>query len=141
MKIYSIIITIVAVLVLVGGVYSFTRFNQISSEMRNYQDAKTEAERQLADLQTQLSRIEKTNIVLKTVLESFMIPGDLKALTVGSQEAIMVEQKITSIADSKDRMMMEVNWENFKKTRLLNSLFAFLRDATNNIERTLAPKQ
>lgn len=141
MKTYSIVITVVAVLALVGGVYSFTRYNQISGEIKNYRDTKAETERQLADLQTQLSRIEKTNDVLITVLDSFLIPGDLKALAVGSQEAVVVEQKIAGIDDSKDRMMMESNWKNFKETRLLNSLFSFLRDATNNIGRTLAPKQ
>lgn len=141
MKIYSIIITTVAILALAGGIYSFTQYNQISSEIKNYQNTQAETERKLADLQTQLSSIKKTNNVLITALESFMIPGDLKALAIGSQETIAVEQKITSVADSKDRMMMEENWGNFKKTRLLNSFFAFLRDATNNIERTLAPKQ
>lgn len=141
MKIYSIIITIVAVLALVSGVYSFVRYNQMFSEIKDYQDTKAQTERELANLQTQLSRIEKTNDVLVTVLDSFLIPGDLKALAVGSQEAAAVEQKIAGVADSKDRMMMEGNWESFKETKLLNSLFAFLRDATNNIERTLAPKQ
>ena len=141
MKTYSIVITIIAVVALAGGGYSFLRYNTMSSEIGSFQKAKADAEAQLGDLQNQVANIGKTNAVLKTVLESFMIPGDLKALTIGSQEAAAVEQKIAGVADSKDRMMMEANWENFKQTRLLNSLFAFLRDGTNNIERIMAPKQ
>lgn len=69
-----------------------------------------------------------------------MIPGDLEAITIGSQETVEVEEKIDGIADSKDRMMAEQDWADFKDSKLLNSLFNLLRNAANNIERTLTSK-
>ncbi|OPL11953.1 MAG: hypothetical protein AVO34_01670 [Firmicutes bacterium ML8_F2] len=117
------------------------QYNGMFLEIENCQKEKAEAERQLSDLQEQISGIGITNNVLATVLNSFMIPGDLKAITIGSQEAAEIEQKISNIADSKDRMMMEQNWSDFKTSKLLNSLFNLLRDGVNNIERTLAPNR
>lgn len=147
MKIYSIIITIIACLAVAAGAYFFLQYNAISkqyegifSEAENCQRDKSETERQLSEAQEQLSKINKTNEVLVSVLNSFMIPGDLKAITVGSQEAAEVGQKIDDVADSKDRMIMEQNWDDFVSSKLLNSLFNFLRDGVNNIERTLMPK-
>lgn len=141
MKIYSVIISIVALLALVGGVYFFLQYNGMSSGIENCQMAKAETERQLSDAQDQLSKIRKTNDVLVAALNAFLVPGDLKAAAVGSQESAEVLQKISAIGDSKDRMLAEESWNNFKSLKLLNSLFDFLRNAANNIERTLAPKQ
>lgn len=147
MKIYSIIITIIACLTIIIGVYFFLQYNtmlkeynEMFLEIENCQKDKSEIERQLSEAQEQLSRVNKANEVLILALDSFMIPGDLKAITIGSQEAVEVEQKINNIADSKDRMIMEKNWNDFRNSKLLNSLFHFLRDGVNNIERTLMPK-
>jgi hypothetical protein len=147
MKIYSIIITIIALLALIGGIYFCMQYNTISrqysgmsEQIENCQGVKAETERQLSDAQDQLSKIKKTNDVLIIALNAFMIPGDLKAITVGSQESAEVLQKISGIADSKDRMMAEESWNNFKNSKLLNSLFDFLRSGVNNIERIMIPK-
>jgi len=140
MKTYSIVVTVIACLSLAAAAYFFVQYNGLSSQMESCQTAKAGAETQLSDAQEQLLKVRKTNAVLISALDSFMIPGDTKALTIGSQEATGVEQKIADVADSKDRMMMETNWADFKSTKLLNSLFNFFRDAANNIERTLAPK-
>jgi len=147
MKIYSIIVTIIAGLAIVGGIYFFMQYNamsqqyeEMSGETEDCLRGKAETEIWLSDAQEQLLKINKTNDVLVSALNSFMIPGDLEAITIGSQEAVEIEQKINYIADSKDRMMMEQNWDDFKSSKLLNSLFNLLRDGVNNIERTLTPK-
>jgi nitrogen fixation-related uncharacterized protein len=147
MKIYSIIVTIIAGLAIVGGIYFFMQYNTMSQqyegmsgEIEDCLADKAETEMQLSDAQEQLSKISKTNDVLIAALNSFMIPGDLKAITVGSQEAVEVKEKIDGIADSKDRMMAEQDWADFKDSRLLNSLFNLLRNAADNIERTLTSK-
>lgn len=141
MKTYSIIITVVAVAALASSAYFGSRYGGLSAEVAGCQSAKADTEQRLSDAQAQLTRVNATSAVIKGALESFMIPGDLKALTVGSEEAAAVEKNIAGVADSKDRMMMEKNWKDFKSSRLLNSLLGLLRDASNNIERTLAPKQ
>jgi hypothetical protein len=147
MKIYSTVITIVAGLAIAGGIYFFMQYNAMSrqyegmsKEIEDCLADKAETEMRLSNAQEQLSKISKTNDVLIAALDSFMIPGDLKAITVGSQEAIEVTEKIDGIADSKDRMMAEQDWDDFKDSKLLNSLFNLLRNAANNIERTLTSK-
>jgi len=116
------------------------QYEGMSKEIEGCLGDRAETEMHLSDAQEQLSKISKTNSVLIAVLDSFMIPGDLKAITVGSQEAVEVEEKINDIADSKDRMMAEQDWEDFKSSKLLNPLFNLLRNVANNIERTLTPK-
>jgi len=147
MKAYPIIITIVAIFAVIGAVYFYTNYNGLAEEcggvfreIENCQEAKAEIERQLTEAQEQLLEISNTSDVLLAGLSAFMIPGDLKAITVGSQESAKVSQKISNIADSKDRMMMEENWNDFSSSKTLNSLFIFLRDGVNNIERTLTSK-
>lgn len=147
MKIYLTVAVIIACLAIVAAIYFFSQYNGMSKqfegmslEIDDCQKDKAEAERQLSDVQDQLSIVKKTNDVLIAALDAFMIPGDLKAITVGSQESAEVIEKINGIADSKDRMMAEESWNDFKASKLLNSLFGFLRNGVNNIERTLAPK-
>lgn len=134
-------------LAIAGGIYFFTQYNTISQqyegmskEIEDCLSAKAETEMQLSYAEEQLSKINKTNDVMIAALNSFMIPGDLKAITIGSREAVEAEQKIDDISDSKDRMMMEQSWSDFVSSKLLNSLFNFLRDGVNNIERTLTTK-
>lgn len=147
MKIYSITITVITCLAVIGAIYFFWQYNAMSeeynemfSEIEGCRNTKAETERQLSDAEEQLSNVSKTNDVLIAALNSFMIPGDLKAITVGSQETAEIEQKINNISDSKDRMMMEQSWNDFESSKLLNSLFNLLRDGVNNIERTLEQK-
>lgn len=147
MKIYSIIITIFACLVLICGIYFLVmyssmskKYNEMSLDIENCLGAKSETEIQLSDAQEQLLEISKTNDVLKSVVSSFMIPGDLKAIAVDSQKSTEVEEKIKNIADSKDRMMIEQNWNDFKNSKLLTSVFDLFRDGVNNIERILINK-
>jgi hypothetical protein len=147
MKIYSIGATIIAILTIIGGIYLFLQYNAMVkqyngmfSEIESCQIAKGKIEKQLNEAQDQLSKIGKTNDVLIVALNSFMIPGDLKAIAVDSQKTADIEGKINYIADSKDRMMMEQEWSDFRASKSLNSLVDFLRDGVNNIERILAPK-
>ncbi|MDD5606755.1 MAG: hypothetical protein PHN37_02740 [Candidatus Pacebacteria bacterium] len=141
MKTYSVFITVILCLVIILGITFLgrykTMYTQLFLEIESCQQDKVSSEEKLNQAKEQLLQINKTNSVLITVLNSFMIPGDLKAITVGSQESSEIEQKIIEIVDSKDRMIIEQSWNDFKDSKLLNPLFNLLRSGVNNIERIL----
>lgn len=137
MKTYAIIITIIATLAVVGAGYFYSQYNKLAGTVDICQKDKMLAENQLTFANEQLTKITKTVSAFKSVNESFMIPGDLKAITIGSKEAIWVEQNISNIVDSQDRMSAEKEWSNFKTTLRLNSLFSLFRNFADNLERTL----
>jgi len=137
MKIYSIFITIIAVLAVAAAGYFYWQYQGIARQRDFCLKEKAQTENKLSQARALLGEISKTSAVLKASSESFMIPGDLKAQTVGSKEAVDVEQKIGEIMDKTDRMMAEKNWSDFKSSLRLNSLFGLLRNLAGNLERIL----
>ncbi len=139
MKTYSVIVTVVAGVAIIAVGYLFFSGNSgdLRQQVEALQKEKASLEGQLNWTSGQLDKISKTVGVLKSVNESFMIPGDLKVLAVGSKEAAEVGQKINEIADKTDRMMAESDWNNFKSSLRLNSLFKLYRDLADNLERVL----
>lgn len=141
MKIYSIIATIVAVLAVAVAGYFYNQYNGLYGEVDSLKKDKALVESHLDWADGQLAKISETTAAFKAVTESFMIPGDLKALTIGSKEAALVEQQIAGISDSTDRMSAEKEWNEFKTSLRLNALFALYRNFGNNLERTLEQAQ
>ncbi len=137
MKIYPIGMTIVAVLAITAAGYFYWRDAGVFGQMEACQKDKALAENQLHVANEQLTRMTKTIAAFKAVNGSFMIPGDVKALSIGSQETADVEQKIGEMMDKQDRMGAETDWNDFKTSRRLNALFSLFRNFANNLERTL----
>lgn len=137
MKIYSISITIVAVLAIAAAGYFYWRDAGIFGQIEACQKNKAMAENKLTLVNDRMAKLVKTITAFKAVNESFMVPGDLTVLSVGSKEAVDVEQKIGEIADKQDRMGAERDWNDFKTSLRLNALFSLLRNFANNLERTL----
>ncbi len=147
MKIYSIVITIAVILAVIGGIYFFKQYGEMkrqyddmTGEIKDCQLAGEEMRGELDYAQEQLARINESSSILSLALNAFMIPGDSKAIAIGSQESAEIENKIAYLADSKDRMMAQEHWMDFKDAKMLNSLFNFLRTMTDNINRTLELK-
>ena len=144
MKIYSIIITIIAVCAL--GLSGFlywqsgtlrNNFNICQNERNQLRTDKNSLEDNLSAAFNQLGVIHHSSAALNSVLNSFMYAGDIKAQAVGSKEAVKVEAAINEIDDNMDRMNFENSWNQFKETQLFNPLFGVLRGLSNNIERNL----
>lgn len=145
MKIYAIIITIVAVVALVFSGITYTRISKVSQQATNCkkdselcQSEKKITEGKILESNNRLISAQKNASVLSVVSSSFMIPGDLKALTVGSQEAVEVEQKIAEITDKMERMGIEKDWNDFKSTLQLNQVFGLMRNLAQNMEKSLS---
>ena len=140
MKTYSIVITIIAVLAVGAAGYLFSqsgRYAGLAGQLDACQKDKALAESQSSWLSGQFEKAKQTVAVFQSANEAFMIPGDLKALTVGSKEAAEVAGLIGRMADSQDRMMAEKDWSDFKSSLRLNSLFGFFRGLANNLDRIL----
>lgn len=145
MKIYSVIVTIVAVLAIIFAGVFYSQINKISQQAKIYQKDnelcqtdRSKLEKQLTQANGKLSNLQKTADVLTAAANSFMFAGDLKAQTVGSQEAAEVEQKINNMTDKMDRMEAEKNWNDFKTSLRFNPLFGLLRGLANNLDRNLS---
>jgi hypothetical protein len=69
-----------------------------------------------------------------------MFAGDIKALTIGSQEAKKVEEALSQLDNSSERMMAEGHWHDFKSSRLFNPLFGLLRGLAGSISQDLTLK-
>jgi hypothetical protein len=142
MKIYSIIITIVAVCALGLAGYFYWRGGDMRKDFGICQDQrdglikdKARLENELNAVNSQLIKISHSAAVLKLALNSFMFAGDIRALTVGSKEAVGVEQAIELLDGNQDRMMAEKDWTDFKTSRYLNPLLGLLRNLANSMER------
>jgi len=145
MKIYAIIITIIAVVAIVFAGISYSQISKVSQQATTYQKEKeqcqsdkSKTETQLTQANGKLSNLQKTADVLGAAANSFMFAGDMKANTVGSQEAAEVEQKISSMTDKNDRMEAEKNWNDFKTTLRFNPFFGLLRGLVQSLDRNLS---
>lgn len=149
MKIYGVIVSIVAVaaIVLAGVFYWQGGANRhaLDSCRNTAKQLTSDNERLQGDLtnaQNQIDEARQIANVLQPASESFMFPGDFKALTIGSSESTEVEQKIDQLSDKMNRMSAAQNWKDFKSTRGFNPFFGFLRSllgSLNNVLNRQAP--
>jgi hypothetical protein len=96
---------------------------------------KAELNNKLNLIDERLNKISRAATALNYALNSFMFAGDIKALTIGSQEAKKVEEALGQIDNSSERMMSEGQWSDFKSTRLFNPLFGLLRGLADSINK------
>ena len=145
MKIYSIIVTIIAVAAFAIAGILYSQVSKISEQATNYkkdsehcQSEKKITDGKISELNGRLNDFQKNTAVLSAVSSSFMIPGDLKVLTVGSQEAAEVEMKIAAMNNKMERMGIEKDWSDFKSTLQINAALGLMRNMAQNIERSLS---
>jgi len=148
-KIYSIIITIIAIIAfgLAGYFYwqggetrnnysvCLSEKNALIAEKDTIAKDKAELNNKFNFINEQLDKISRTATALDYALNSFMFAGDIKALTIGSQEAKKVEEALSQIDNSGERMISEGHWNDFKSTRLFNPLFGLLRGLADSIKK------
>lgn len=145
MKIYSVIITVIAVAAAVAAGVFYSQKNRVALETAVFQKNeekcqtdKSKVESQLTETKSRMVSVQKEAAVLSAVSSSFMIPGDLKALTVGSREAVEVEEKIGALTDKMERMGIEKDWNDFKSTLRLNAILGLTRNLAQGLERNLS---
>ncbi|NMB92293.1 MAG: hypothetical protein GYA31_01560 [Parcubacteria group bacterium] len=147
MKIYSIIITIVAVIALAFGGYLYwhegelrNSYSACQTERDTIAKDKAETSNKLNLAYEQLDRINRTATALNYALNSFMFAGDIKAQSIGSQEAKKVEEALSQLSNRDERIMAEGHWNDFKSTRLFNPLFGLLRGLADSINQDVSSR-
>jgi len=145
MKIYAIVVTIIALIAVIFAGVFYSQVSKVSQQAAEYQKEKdncqkdkSKTENQLSQANGKLANLQKIAAILDAAANSFMFAGDMKVSTLGSQETAEVEQKISELTDKGDRMETEKNWNDFKATLKFNPLFGLLRGLAQSLERNLS---
>lgn len=155
MKIYAIVITVVAVLAGIASGYLFWQMTSIQTDLNQAQEQQKQANDELTQVTTELNQTKdelkkarelidtglttakENSDILKNSLESFLIAGDLKIFTISTTEAQAITDKIQSLSDKMDKVSLEKAWSDFLKSQKITDYFAFARSAASNINGKL----
>ncbi|MFA6255104.1 MAG: Tar ligand binding domain-containing protein [Patescibacteria group bacterium] len=155
MKIYAVVITIIAVLALILAGYLFwqmtaiqTNLNQAQEQQRQANDELTQVKTELSQTKDELNKVrelidtglttaKENSDILKNSLETFLVAGDLKIFTISETEAQAITDKIQSLSDKMDKVGLEKAWSDFLKSQKITDYFAFARAAASNINGKL----
>jgi len=145
MKIYSLIITIIAILAVMCAGYFFFQSSAIQPTLNLCETAKenlvtenAKLQNDVTNLQTKITEASSIVAVLQPAAESFIFPGDYKALSIGTAEATEIDGLIAALTDKMTRLNAEHGWNEFKTTLEFNPFFGFLRGTLGSLETTLS---
>ncbi|MBP6930348.1 hypothetical protein KBB60_01975 [Patescibacteria group bacterium] len=137
MKVYSILITIVALSALVLAGYFHLKYQSYNSEQQALKEELEEAKSELAKTESGISSVKASFLALDATVNSFTPKGNT---TVGSflpTESITARDRINDIKDEKDKEIITVEWDRFRQSSKLNDFQNLLRKYTENINRSL----
>ncbi len=148
MKIYAIIISVIAVLLLgAAGYFGYQYFNlngkvtSLEQERNNAQGEIGKAKKDLEDTKSSFTNVEKTAIAYKAAINSFTPPGDVKVGTFDAAKATEARQKIGDITDAKDKDRAEKAWDTFHTNSQLNDYQFLLNVFSESLERSIQNAQ
>lgn len=137
MKIYSIIVTIVAVLAIgVAGYFGY-QYQNVQNQKRAVEKDMNDAKDELTRTKSSIANIKTSVIALDAVANSFMPTGDN---TIGSfvvAKATIAREKIGDITDEKDKEMVLSEWDRFHDSSRLNDFQQLLKKFTENFNRSI----
>ena len=142
MKIYAVVVTIVAVLALgvVGfGVWQGTRlqasYNKASNELKLKQgELKTFKDQ----TQKQASDIETLNKILRDSSNSLVHPGDLKVTSFNAQSVSEINTNIEKIADQNLQEKVKTDWNTFLNSKTINDYRQFIQSVSDAVSSDTA---
>jgi len=155
MKIYAVVVTIIAILAGVAAGYLFWQTTTIQAGLNQAQEQQRQANDELTQVKTELSQTKdelnnaqklvdtgftgakENSDILKNSLETFLVAGDLKIFTISETEARAITEKIQNISDKMDKVSLEKPWSDFLKSQKITDYFAFARAAASNINGKL----
>lgn len=147
-RIYSIIVTCLAVLAIFAAGYFYWQGGADKADLvRTKEDlARTENELQrnreeldrLRGLVDQgLEKIKASATLLGNSSETFLVAGDVRVASLGSSEAKEIEAQIQKISDKQDKIALESLWSDFLDSRTISDYLAFSRFLTDRIKNNL----
>ena len=137
MKIYAVIVTIVAVLALgvVGfgvwqGIHIKAAYNKQSDELRLKRD---ELKSLRDQTQKQASDIETLNRILRASSNSLVHPGDLKVTSFNAPSVTEIDTNIEKITDQNMQEKVKSDWNTFSNSKTINDYRQFIQSVSDAI--------
>lgn len=144
MKVYSIIITLVAVLAIGAAGYFYWQYSGANKQVLAVKQEKDGVQKDLDQTKQELTNVKMSfdgikpfSAALKSVVDSFVVAGDTKVSTIGSVEATTARQKIGDITDNTDKTSAEKNWDDFHTSLRVSDLQSLIRTLSFGIERNI----
>ncbi|MDD3480704.1 MAG: hypothetical protein PHW75_00540 [Patescibacteria group bacterium] len=137
MKIYSIIVTIVAVIAILAAGFLGYQYQDLQKQKKAVEDDMNEVQQELEGARLSVTNLETTVVALESTVGSFQPVGDT---TIGSfipVRATESRQKIEEITDEKDREIVLEGWDLFYESRRLNDFQHLLEKFTETLGRSL----
>lgn len=141
MKIYSIVITVVAVILLAVAGYFYQQVAVVKSELATTKSELNQSAVELTNLQnlvaTELTSAKATVDILKNSLESFLVAGDVKVASISDSEAKTISDKILAFPDKLNKTSFESGWAGFLKSQTVSDYLAFSRSLAQTLQSNL----
>jgi len=145
MKIYSVVVSLVAILAIAGAGFFYWQYTQVNEklnsveqERKELQGQKDKAMDQVSNLQKGMKNIKETAEAFKAVIDSFIVSGNVKVEAIGPDEATAARQQIGDITDNTDKIAAEKTWDDFRDLKQVADLKALLENLANNLMRNIA---
>ncbi len=130
-RIYSIIVTCLAVLAIFAAGYFYWQsaaardeLDQVKNDLRQNQEQLSRL-RELINIS--LGKAKTAAELLKDSGDTFLVAGDLKVAAISNTEAEAINAKIVEIEDKQDKIALESAWSDFLSSRKISDYFAFSR--------------
>jgi len=126
MKIYAIIVTIVAVVALSILGYGVWAGNKMAKSIKTLQG-------QISSLKSQAGDAEILSRVARDSASTFIQPGDWKIISFDQTKLSEIEVNIQNLADEKTKIEITNSWSKFKSSGLINDYRSFIQVVSDNI--------
>jgi len=148
MKIYSVIITVIAVAFLILAGYFYRQVGVVKNDLVQSQNQLHQTKDQLQQTQGELSGLRNivetglasaklTTAILQGSLETFLVAGNTKVAALGESEAKAISDEIQNFPEKMNKISFEDGWSRFLKSRTISDYLAFSRSLAQTLKSNL----
>lgn len=130
MKTYAIIVTIIAFLALSVVGYGVWQGFKVKAYIAQLQTEKNQA---IKDLRDTSENVAVLSNILRNSSDSFLVPGDFKAVGKNSEPIKYVDEGIKRTFGAQ-KTAIENSWDKFQKTQLINDYRQFVKTMADQME-------
>lgn len=137
MKMYSILITIIAISALGVAIYFGYQYQDIKNQKKSVENEMNSAKDEVVRIKSSITNFETTIIALDATVDSFSPTGDSDVGYFSTEKATTAREKIGDITDEKDKEMVLIEWDRFRSSSKINDFQQLLKKFTENLNRSL----
>lgn len=142
MKIYAVVVTLVAVLALSVVGYGVWAGNKLQTSLNKLESNLHQTQNELSGLKITNQKlgleIQTLNKILRASSNSLVHPGDLKISSFNAGSVDEINSNIEKIADQHVRAKVKSDWENFVNSKTLNDYRQFIQSVSDAISNDAA---